>query len=203
MGRSGLSLGCLIREYRLACAPRAIRRRRTIAVTQKRVTMKVMLAAALSAASLQTIAATITYRTCKLENGVTVLHDGNCEELIRSRKAQRERSLSAEQIKQVEAQRLQHEADQQRLKEDERNRSESHEALKDCLRFGRCRFNQYAYHLTRVQRSDVQQLLGEPAWTHTFRQATYNYYKVPAEGRRALLQLEIVGTRIAGVKAVW
>ena len=162
-----------------------------------------MIAVVVSAVSLQSAAANITYRTCKLENGLTVLHDGSCEDLNRLRRAQHDHSLSAEQIRQIDAQRLAHEADQQRVHEEERNRSESQEALRECLRFGRCRFNQYAYHLTRIQRSDVQRLLGEPAWTHTFRQATYNYYKVPAEGRRALLQLEIIGTRVAGVKAVW
>ena len=165
--------------------------------------MKLMVALALSAVSLQCAAANITYRTCKLDNGLTVLHDGSCEDLNRSRRVQREHSLSDEQVRHIEAERFAREAEQRRLQEDERNRVESQEALRECLRFGRCRFNQYAYHLTRIQRTDVQRLLGEPAWSHTFRQATYNYYKVPAEGRRALLQLEIVGSRIAAVKAVW
>jgi hypothetical protein len=167
------------------------------------VPMKVLIAVAVSALSLQCAAANITYRTCKLDNGLTVLHDGSCEDLNQSRRAQREHGLSGEQVRKLDAERLAHDAEQRRFQDDERNRGESQEALRECLRFGRCRFNQYAYHLTRIQRTDVQRLLGEPAWTHTFRQATYNYYKVPAEGRRALLQLEIVGTRIASVKAVW
>ena len=161
-------------------------------------------AAAFAAASLQVSSANLTYRTCKLENGVSILHDGNCEELLRTRQAQREQARVDEELRKEaehkEALRL---AEQQRLSELEKQRSESSQALRECLRLARCRSNQFRYHLARVTRNDIEALLGAPVLSHNVRQATYNYYRVSADGRRVVLQLELTDSSVSGIHVLW
>jgi hypothetical protein len=161
------------------------------------------MAAALAIASLQVSSANIIYRTCKLENGITVLHDGSCEELSRARRAALEQARLELERKASEEKTLKVAAEQERARQLEKERQQSQQALKDCLRFGRCRLNQYKYHLARVSRADVDQLFGAPVLSHNLRQSTYNYYRVNTEGRRAVLQLEVVNSQIAGVSLVW
>jgi len=165
--------------------------------------MRVTVAAALAIASLQISSAHITYRMCKLENGVSVLHDGSCEELSRVRRAKLEQARLEIERKEAEEKRLKDAAEQERVRQVEKEREQSQQALKDCLRYGRCRLNHYKYHLARVTRSDVDQLLGDPVLSHNLRHSTYNYYRVNTDGRRMVLQLEIVNSKIAGVSLVW
>jgi len=165
--------------------------------------MRVTVATALAIASLQVSSANIVYRTCKLENGVSVLHDGSCEELSRVRRATLEQARLEVERKEAEEKRVKDAAEQERTRQTERERQQSQQALKDCLRFGRCRLNQYKYHLARVTRTDVDQLFGNPVLSHNLRHSTYNYYRVNTEGRRAVLQLEVVNSKIAGVSLVW
>src|SRR5215210_7333539 len=124
--------------------------------------MRVTMAAALAIASLQVSSANIIYRTCKLENGITVLHDGSCEELSRVRRATLEQARLEVERKEAEEKALKLAAEQERARQLEKERQQSQQALKDCLRFGRCRLNQYKYHLARVSRADVDQLFGAP-----------------------------------------
>lgn len=161
--------------------------------------MRVTVAAALAIASLQVSSANIVYRACTLEDGVSVLHDGSCEELNRVRRAKLEQARLEIEHKEAEKKR----AEQERARLVEKDRQESQQALKDCLRFGRCRLKQYKYHLARVTRTDVDQLFGDPVLSHNLRHSTYNYYRVTTEGRRTVLQLEVVNSKIAGVSLVW
>jgi hypothetical protein len=165
--------------------------------------MKVTVAAALAVASLQVASANITYRTCKLPNGVSILHDGNCDELRGLHRAKPDDERLNVDRKEAEEAKLKRVAEQERLRQIERERQDSHNALKDCVRFARCRINQYKYHLARVTDQDLERIFGEPVLTHTLRHSIYNYYRVNADGRRVVLQVEMVGSNVASVNTIW
>ena len=165
--------------------------------------MKLAVAAALAAASLEVLSANPAYAPCKRDNGITVAQDASCEERIRVHQSKQQAEHLEAGRKEAEEGRLRNLAEPERVRQLEQRRQESHRVLKECLRFASCRLNQYKYHLTRVTRSDVEALLGNAMATHNVRGTSYRYYKVAAEGRRAILQLEIVGSHVAGVNVAW
>ena len=165
--------------------------------------MKRAVAAALAAASLQVSSANLTYRTCKLTSGVSVLHDGACEELARLQQVKRDEERAAAAQKEAEEKRAVELAEQARAWQIDKERRESHQALKECMRLARCRLHQLKYHLARMHRNDFDVLLGEPVLSHSARKSTYNYYRVSADGRRVVLQLEVIGASIANINVLW